>query len=172
MPGRPSEVTRACWYALVTVETLASLPADHAQREEVEAIFRRVCAGLKRTQDPATGGWFTVVDKPDAPGNWIDSSGTALFVYTLQRGIELGLLDGAVYGPVVAQGYRAMTGLMKVNAAGLVDVYSASDGLAVQASYEAYINNPRRILNAKEAVAGVLWATTLIKLPELEELRK
>jgi hypothetical protein len=30
-------------------------PADHAQRAEVEAIFRRVCAGLKRNQDPATG---------------------------------------------------------------------------------------------------------------------
>jgi hypothetical protein len=41
----------------------------------------------------------------------------------------------------------------------------------VQASYEAYINNPRRILNAKEAVAGVLWATTLMERPELEKLR-
>jgi rhamnogalacturonyl hydrolase YesR len=37
------------WYALVTVETLGSLPADHARRGEVEAIFRRVCAGLKHT---------------------------------------------------------------------------------------------------------------------------
>jgi unsaturated rhamnogalacturonyl hydrolase len=64
-----------------------------------------------------------------------------------------------------------MTSMMKVNATGLVDVYSASEGLAVQASYDAYINNSRRILNAKETVAGVLWATTLIERPQLERVR-
>jgi unsaturated rhamnogalacturonyl hydrolase len=65
-----------------------------------------------------------------------------------------------------------MTGLVKVNTAGLVDVYSASDSLAVQANYEAYINNRRRILNAKEAVAGMLWATTLFERPEIRKLRE
>ncbi len=160
------------WYTLVTVETLATIPEKHPRRAEVEAIFRRVAAGLKRTQDPKTGGWFTVVDKQDQPGNWIDSSGTAMFTYTLERGIELGLLDKAEYAPVVEKGYRAITDLMKVNAEGLIDVYSASDGLGVQPSYEAYINNPKRAVNAKEAVAGILWATALIERPQLEKLRK
>jgi len=159
------------WYTLVTVETLAALPATHPRRAELAAVFRRVCAGLKRTQDPATGGWFTVVDKLEAPGNWIDSSGTAMFVYTLQRGLELGLLDWNEYAFVVKKGYAAMTNLLKVNAEGLVDVYSASDTLAVQPSYEAYINNPKRAVNAKEAVAGVLWATTLLERPELEKFK-
>ena len=79
------------WFALVVSETLAVLPQEHAKRAELEDIFRRLAAGLKRTQDPKTGGWFMIVDKGELPDNWIDPSGTAMFVYTIQRGIELGL---------------------------------------------------------------------------------
>jgi unsaturated rhamnogalacturonyl hydrolase len=160
------------WYTLVTVETLAAIPKDHPRRAEVEAILRRVAAGLRRTQDPKTGGWFTVVDRQSQPGNWIDSSGTAMFVYTIQKGIELGLLDQARYAQVVKKGLQALTDLMKINDRGLVDVSNASDGLSVQVDYDHYINNPRRAINAKEAVAGALWATAIMERPALEKLRK
>ncbi|RPI26850.1 MAG: glycosyl hydrolase family 88 [Acidobacteria bacterium] len=159
------------WYTLVTVETLATIPKDHPRRAELEAILRRVAAGLKRTQDPKTGGWFTVVDKQDQSGNWIDSSGTAMFVYTIQKGVELGLLDKSEYAPAVEKGLQAIVNLMKINDRGLVDVYSASDGLSVQVDYDHYVNNPRRAVNAKEAVAGVLWATAIVERPALEKLR-
>ena len=55
------------WYALVVVETLADLPPDHPRRPEVLDIYMRLAAGLKRVQDPKTGGWFQVVDKGDRP---------------------------------------------------------------------------------------------------------
>jgi rhamnogalacturonyl hydrolase YesR len=155
------------WYVLVTVETLATIPGNHPGRVEVEAIFRRVAAGLERTQDPGTGGWFTVVDKQDQPGNWIDSSGTAMFAYALQRGIELGLLRSHDYTPVVERAYQALTRLMTAGVDGLVDVHSASDGLGVQPDYGAYVNNPKRVVNAKEAVAGMLWATTIVERSRL-----
>jgi unsaturated rhamnogalacturonyl hydrolase len=41
-----------------------------------------------------------------------------------------------------------------------VDILDACDGVCVQNSYEAYVNYPR-VVNAKEAVGGVLWASTL-----------
>ena len=89
------------WYALVVADALAVMPKDQPRRAAVENVYRRLAAGLKREQDPQTGGWFMIVDKGSEPGNWIDPSGTAMFVYALQRGIELGLLDAKEYAPVV-----------------------------------------------------------------------
>lgn len=159
------------WYALVTVETLADLPQDHPKRAETEAVFRRLAAGLKRTQDPKTGRWFQVVDKGDRPDNWTDNSGSAMFTYAIQKGIEIGLLDRADYAPVVAKGYQGITENAKINDRGLVDIYSACDGVGVQIDYDHYINYKQSI-NAKEAVAGFLWATAIVERPELEKLKK
>ncbi len=159
------------WYALVTVETLADLPKDHPKRAEVEDIFRRLAGGLKRTQDPKSGRWFQVVDKGGAPDNWTDTSGSAMFTYAIQRGIELGLLDKGGYAPVVEKGYKGITENAKVNEKGLVDIYSACDGLVVQGSYDRYVHY-KKMINAKEAVAGFLWATAIVEKPELEKWRK
>ena len=56
------------WYALVLAETLGDLPKTHPRRAELEDIFRRLAAGLKRVQDPRSGCWFQVVDKGDHAG--------------------------------------------------------------------------------------------------------
>ncbi|MGP8080719.1 MAG: glycoside hydrolase family 105 protein [Dehalococcoidales bacterium] len=152
------------WYALILAETLAVLPANHPHRAEVIDIYSRLAAGLKRTQDPVSGRWFQVVDKGDRPDNWTDNSGSAMFTYSLQKGIEMGLLDARIYTPVVAHGYQGILGNAKINSDGLVDIYSACEGLGVQAGYSDYINYPRSV-NANEAVAGFLWATAIVEKP-------
>ena len=158
------------WYALVVVETLASLPPDHPRRADVLDIYTRLAAALKRTQDPKTGGWFDVVDKGDRPGNWIDSSASAMFTYGLQRGLDLGLLKTGDYRQVVKRGYEAITGNAKINGEGFLDLYNACDGVCVQANYADYINYKKSV-NAKEAVAGFLWATTAVERHALEKRR-
>jgi unsaturated rhamnogalacturonyl hydrolase len=135
----------------VVVEALARLPADYPRRSEVLHIYQQLAAGLKRAQDPITGGWFFVVEKPDGKNNWIDTSGSAMFTYALERGIELGLLDRKEYVPIVAAEYRAITHNARVNSEGLVDISSACDGVCVQASYADYVGC-KRVVNAKEAV--------------------
>jgi unsaturated rhamnogalacturonyl hydrolase len=152
------------WYALILVEALAVFPQDFPRRAEVLAIYRGLAAGLKRAQDPATGGWFQVVDKGERADNWIDTSGTAMFTYALKRGIELGLLNDGEYGPAAARGYECVVAASVVDDQGLVNVHGACDGLCAQRNYEAYIN-ARRAVNAKEAVAGVLWAATIMEKP-------
>jgi len=159
------------WYALVVPETLAVLPKDHPKRGEVEAIFRGLAAGLKRTQDPKTGGWWMIVDKGEEPGNWIDPSGIAMFVYSLQRGVELGLLDAREYGSVIDNGYKSLLTFVRVNDRGLVDVDGGGDGISVKKDFASYVG-VSRVLNAKEAVGGLLWAAAIMEKPELEKLKK
>jgi hypothetical protein len=115
--------------------------------------------------------WFQVVDKGDRPDNWTDTSGSAMFTYTIAKGIEIGLLDKAEYAGVVERGYKGIIENAKINDKGLVDIYCACDGLGVQASYDRYIKY-RKSINAKEAVAGFLWATAIVERPALEKARK
>jgi hypothetical protein len=52
-----------------------------------------------------------------------------------------------------------------------VNIYSACEGLCVQASYADYINYPKAV-NANEAVAGFLWATAIVEKPRSSAVRK
>jgi rhamnogalacturonyl hydrolase YesR len=152
------------WYALVVVEALARLPAGYPRRTEVLDIYEQLAAALKRTQDPATGGWFFIVDKPERTDNWIDTSGSAMFTYALERGIELRLLDRKKYSSAVTAGYRAITRNARIDSDGLVDILGACDGVCVQASYADYVGC-KRTINAKETVGGFLWATAVVEKP-------
>jgi unsaturated rhamnogalacturonyl hydrolase len=46
----------------------------------------------------------------------------------------------------------------------MVDIIDACDGVCVQNSYENYVNYTK-VLNAKEAVGSVLWASVIMEKP-------
>lgn len=150
------------WYALVVPELLSAMPQKHPQRAEVLDIYLRLMEGLKNTQDTKTGGWFMIVDKGDQPGNWIDPSGTAMFVYSIQKGINMGLLDKKTYEPVAENGYKSLLRFVKINDHGLADIYGGGDGITIKKDYESYVRVPQ-VVNAKEAVAGFLWASAIME---------
>ena len=54
----------------------------------VVAVLQSLVEGLGRVQDTATGLWYQVVDKVSRADNWHDTSGSAMFVYALQRAID------------------------------------------------------------------------------------
>lgn len=124
--------------------------------------------GLKKAQDKNTGGWYMVVDKGSNPLNFIDPSGTAMFVYSIQRGIDLGLLKEKEYGPVAKRGYEALFPFVRVNNNGLLDVIGACDGVSIKNDFVSYVTIDK-ILNAKEAVAGVLWAAVIMEKDKLKK---
>jgi rhamnogalacturonyl hydrolase YesR len=152
------------WYALILVETLEALPFDHPERLRVLAILQDLVEGLRKTQDTKIGLWYQVVDKGDQADNWHDTSGSAMFVYAIQRAIDLGFVQAEQYQPVANSGYQGLLGKATIDADGLVDIHNACDGVCVQSSYADYINYPKRV-NAKEAVGSVLWATTIVEKP-------
>lgn len=152
------------WYALILVEVLELFPIDHPKREQLIKQLKNLLSALKSTQDTVTGLWYQVVDKGHLPDNWHDTSGSAMFVYTVKKAIELGVACPDIYQPVVDKGYWGIITKSKVNSSGLVDIYDACDGLCVQNNYNDYINYEKTV-NAKEAVCGFLWATWIIEKP-------
>jgi rhamnogalacturonyl hydrolase YesR len=152
------------WYALVVVETLQALPPSHPHRAQVMSLFQELLDGLRKAQDARTGLWYQVVDQGAHPDNWHDTSGSAMFVYAIQRALDLGYVSADMYAPVVQKGYEGILSKAVLRGDGLVDIYDACDGVCVQPSYEVYIHYPKSV-NAKEAVGGFLWATTLVEKP-------
>jgi rhamnogalacturonyl hydrolase YesR len=151
------------WYALVLPEILALMGA-HLGRDKVKAILRGLIEGLARVQDPKTGLWYQVVDKGDRDDNWHDTSGSAMFVYAIQRAVELGCVDAKRFRRVAETGYAGLLTKVTLGTDGLVDIHDACDGVGVQNSYADYVNY-KRVVNAKEAVGSVLWASTIMEKP-------
>lgn len=59
------------------------------------------------------GLWLQVMDEPDLPGNWTETSASAMFAYALQRGSDLGLIDQPVdhiFDDVVARSVQPKPG--------------------------------------------------------------
>lgn len=150
------------WYSLVVPELLAVLPKEHKDYNTILDIYKKMAAGIKKTQDPATGGWFMVVDKPNNPLNFIVPSGTGMFTYSIKRGIDLGLLKEKDYKDVAARGYECLKPFVYVNRNGLLDVIGACDGVTIKKDFVTYVTLDK-VLNAKEAVAGVLWAAEIME---------
>ncbi len=149
------------WYALLLVEALERWPEQGAGRAKAVDTLGELIEGLLATQDPASGLWYQVVDKGDDPDNWCDTSGSAMFVYALQRAGELGVGPAADCSDAAYRGYLGLQARVTTGADGLVDILGACDGVCVQNSYRAYVDYPR-VVNAKEAVGSMLWAATIM----------
>jgi unsaturated rhamnogalacturonyl hydrolase len=61
----------------------------------VEQIFRDHVGAIVGAQDTETGRWLTVMSHPDEPGNYLETSATALFAYGLARAYRFGVLGDA-----------------------------------------------------------------------------
>lgn len=160
------------WYALIMVEALDIFPRNHPDYKILTDITRKLMAGLKKNQDAVTGLWYQVVDKGGEPGNWHETSGSAMFVYAMQRAIDLGIVRAEDYSKCVLDGYYGLLSKAKISQVdGLIDLYDANDGLGIQKDYETYVSRPRK-MNGQEVISSFLWATWLVenRYPKLKSL--
>ncbi|MGI4871260.1 MAG: glycoside hydrolase family 88/105 protein [Janthinobacterium lividum] len=95
------------WYAMALVDVLDYFPANHPQRQQLIQDLQRLAPVLARYQDPATGGWFQVTDQGQRAGNYVETSGSCMFVYALAKGVRLGYLDKK-YALVARRGYEGI----------------------------------------------------------------
>ena len=132
------------WYAVLIADVFDFLPEEQPGREHLLEVLRRLCAGLKASQDPRTGMWCQVVDKCDSAGNWNETSGTGMFVYLLQKAIDDGYIPAGEYQPVVDRAYAGLVGKAVERADGAVDIVDCSS-IGVQTDYRAYVSKPREV---------------------------
>jgi unsaturated rhamnogalacturonyl hydrolase len=138
------------WYAMALVDVLDYIPATHPRRIEILNILNQVAVGVKKHQDKKTGLWYQVMDQGNREGNYLESSASAMFVYTLLKAARMGYIKKS-YRKLATKGYEGMLShFIKENENGTI---SLTDVCAVaglggtpyrDGSFDYYISEPRR----------------------------
>jgi unsaturated rhamnogalacturonyl hydrolase len=80
------------WFMMALVDTIPSYPEHDPGRAQLIDILQRTAAAVVRYQDPQSGLWYEVLDKPGEKGNYFESSASCMFSYALAKGVRLGYL--------------------------------------------------------------------------------
>ena len=132
------------WYAVLMADVFDYLPANQPGRGHLLDVLKQLCAGLKNVQDPKTGMWCQVVDKPTEPGNWNETSGTGMFIYLLQKSINKGYISKKEYQQVVDKAYQGIIKKTNTNQKGFIDLIDCSS-IGIKNSYADYIASPKEV---------------------------
>ncbi|EKD19826.1 cell wall glycosyl hydrolase YteR [Drepanopeziza brunnea f. sp. 'multigermtubi' MB_m1] len=96
------------WYVMALVDVLDYLPASHPGAATLKEILETSAAAIKKAVDTDSKMWWLVMSQPGKEGNYIESSGSAMFVYAMLKGIRMGYLDESEYKETATVAYEAM----------------------------------------------------------------
>lgn len=96
------------WYMVSLLETIPLIPESHEGKEKLTGYFQTLSEGVLKAQDAATSGWWLIMDFPGREKNYIESSASAMFTYSLLKGVRLGLIDAATYLEPAKKAYQAL----------------------------------------------------------------
>lgn len=109
------------WYMMALVDVLDYLPENHPGRPAVVSFLKDVSDALLKVRDPQTGLWYQVLDMGGREGNYLEASGTAMFIYAFAKGSKNGYLDEK-YQKIASEAFDSMLKNM---------VITGDDGLPV-----------------------------------------
>lgn len=124
------------WAMLASVELLDVLPEDHPGREKVLDNLRAHVRAVAKLQSGKSGLWHQMLDKPDS---YLETSASAIFVYSIARAINRGWIAPVSYGSVAQAGWMGLT--TRVNDRGQVEGTCVGTTLASDHVY--YYNRPQ-----------------------------
>ena len=142
------------WYGMAIVDSLDFLPVSQPEIDEIVNILKRLADGAVRWQDPKSGVWWQIPNLGTREGNYLESSGSAMFVYTLAKAVNKGYLPREKYEAAILQGYAGLVReLVKTNPDGTIRLtsvcqgaglgYMMSDGKTPRdGSFKYYISEP------------------------------
>ncbi|HAP36051.1 MAG TPA: glucuronyl hydrolase, partial [Bacteroidetes bacterium] len=81
------------WYAVGLIDVLDYFPNNHPKRKELNTIFQNLMANVLKQRDEKSKLWYQVVNKQNAPGNYLEASASSMFTYAFAKGVNKGLLD-------------------------------------------------------------------------------
>jgi rhamnogalacturonyl hydrolase YesR len=138
------------WAAASLTEALLALPASYPGRNELFQSWRRLMEALVQHQAPQ-GLWRQIVD---LPSSWLETSGTAMFVFALAMGIRERWLPEKPYRQAMERGWQALAASVD----GQGRLAEVCIGLGDNPGTEAhYLSCPRKLAD-KHGQGPFLWA--------------
>ena len=152
------------WYVRAIVDVLDHLPQEHARRQDILAIFERSITALESVQDKSTGLWYQVLDQGNRAGNYLEASGSCMFVYSIAKAVRLGYL-AKTYLDMARKGYLGILDhLIRVDDQGLVNLEQICGVAGLggnpyrDGSYEYYVSE-KTVTNDYKGVGSFILAS-------------
>ncbi|HTF96850.1 MAG TPA: glycoside hydrolase family 88 protein [Cellvibrio sp.] len=73
------------WYAMALVDTLDYFPQNHPKRNELIRLLNQLAEALLKVQH-SSHLWYQVTDQGNRYGNYLETSGSAMFAYAFAKG--------------------------------------------------------------------------------------
>ena len=157
------------WYTMAILDILDYLPEDHPDRNDLILILQKTCHALLRVQDQNSGLWYQVLNQGGRYGNYLEGSGSAMYIYVYAKGARLGYLDN-IYRDVAGKAFESfIKELVTVDENGLVTIHNICGGCGLggkpyrDGSYKYYISEKRVDNDAKGVAPFILAAIELGK---------
>lgn len=165
------------WYGMALVDVLEIFPINHPKRKNLVDILNRFAAAVTSVQDPASGLWYQVLDKPNGKGNYVEASASNMFVYALAKGVRLGYLP-LRFETFAKKGYQGiLTRFMEtdangqVNLKGTVSVAGLGGKPYRDGSYEYYLSE-KVVTNDPKGVGAFLLASNEMEIRDIPQVGK
>ncbi len=139
------------WYAMALLDTLEKCDAVAAgeKYDKLKAVFVDFIESLLKYQEES-GMWYQLPARAGEPGNYLETSGTAIFAYSLLKAVRLGILTENYREPAVKAFQAIMDQYLTVDEAGVMHLGGIClvAGLGPEhnrrrdGSYEYYMSEP------------------------------
>jgi rhamnogalacturonyl hydrolase YesR len=103
------------WVIGGLVRLMDYLPGDWPRRADYENLLREMAAALAAAQKVDDGLWSSSLLYPEKYEGEPETSGSAFFTYGIAWGVNRGILDASVYGPVIERAWEGLTGMLSRN---------------------------------------------------------
>ena len=156
------------WFLVAMVDVLERMDEQlYFEYRAIMSMFKDAAEAMLAFQDTETGMFWQVIDKPGIPGNYLESSGTALFAYAVLKGVRLGYLpkrfdaygEKAFYG--TCDKYLGVSADGKLQLSGICLVAGLGGATHRDGSLEYYFSEPV-VENDAKGVGPLLLAYTEI----------
>lgn len=133
------------WFAMAHADVLTAMPEDCEFYADIKAQFNKIVTGVlaARGDDKL---WHQVLDRPANEENYAESSCSSMFVYTLLRGANLGVIDAAC-ADIARESFDALCDrCVKTEADGYIELHDICKVAGLggapyrDGSYEYYVN--------------------------------
>jgi unsaturated rhamnogalacturonyl hydrolase len=157
------------WYVMALVDVLDVFPSDHPARPEFIKILARTLTAVSHYQDKDTGLWWQILDQSDRPGNYLEASGSCMFVYAMAKGVRKGYLEAEWLALANSAFNGLLHNLVTADEEGRVDLHGVCSTAGLggvpyrDGSFEYYVNEPI-VTNDLHGVGAFLNAAVEIEL--------
>lgn len=152
------------WYVMGMVDVLDYLP-ESSDRQAIVNLLNGIYEVLPSFADRKTGMWYQVLDCPGREGNYLESTGSIMFIYGLLKGVKTGVFSEK-YLFLANEWYRKFVNtFVRENADGTLSITQCCAGAGLggdghrSGTFEYYIHETEVRDDDCKATAPFIWAS-------------